>query len=355
MKNNEIAGQYEKKFLQLEQFAERLEALFKDHLALKSIPYQTVEVRAKSVNSFLEKINRPGKTYSDPLSEITDQVGVRVILYYPSDVLVVCDQIRSEYCVDEINSVDKKTELQDDQFGYSSVHLICKLANNRNSLLEWGVFSEIAFEVQVRTVLQHAWASISHALQYKYESDVPRQFKRRLNRLAGLLELTDAEFMSLRNESLGASAKSAEKISKDELAIPIDAISLKGYFHSSQIIKNLVKAVRKYGLNVGGGFYTVQILKVCEDLDLSLISDLDQKLKASNQYFDEFFQVFANLSSESKAVSGDEGHWAAVFLIAFYGVRNRPITLVRLGLWSEDYGERVHSSADKCQWPKLNS
>jgi trimethylamine:corrinoid methyltransferase-like protein len=55
-------------------------------------------------------------------------------------------------------------------------------------------------EVHVRTVLQHAWAAISHSLQYKKEDDVPAALRRRLNRLAALLELADQEFTTLSAE-----------------------------------------------------------------------------------------------------------------------------------------------------------
>jgi hypothetical protein len=54
--------------------------------------------------------------------------------------------------------------------------------------------------VQVRTVLQHAWASISHALQYKQEDDIPRALRRRLARISALLEVADEEFAELNRE-----------------------------------------------------------------------------------------------------------------------------------------------------------
>jgi putative GTP pyrophosphokinase len=53
-------------------------------------------------------------------------------------------------------------------------------------------------EIQVRTVLQDAWAIIQHHLVYKQESQVPRTLQRKLNSLAGLLETADYQCERIR-------------------------------------------------------------------------------------------------------------------------------------------------------------
>jgi len=66
-------------------------------------------------------------------------------------------------------------------------------------------------------VLQHAWASISHALQYKQEQDVPTVSRRKLFRLSALLELADEEFLSLRKEQTEVTLSSSRKIKTRKL------------------------------------------------------------------------------------------------------------------------------------------
>ncbi|MNJ50543.1 GTP pyrophosphokinase YwaC [compost metagenome] len=53
-------------------------------------------------------------------------------------------------------------------------------------------------EIQIRTMLMHAWAAISHKLLYKKEDDAPTQVKRQLNRLSALIELADEQFDSIK-------------------------------------------------------------------------------------------------------------------------------------------------------------
>jgi putative GTP pyrophosphokinase len=69
----------------------------------------------------------------------------------------------------------------------------------------WAKYKGLKAEFQVRTILQHAWDAISHKLDYKPESPMPRQNRRRLARLAGLLELADDEFSNLKKQAVGKS------------------------------------------------------------------------------------------------------------------------------------------------------
>jgi hypothetical protein len=57
------------------------------------------------------------------------------------------------------------------------------------------------FEVQIRTVLQHAWAEFEHDIRYKGtipDAHAP-DLDRRLTLAAGLLELADREFSTIRD------------------------------------------------------------------------------------------------------------------------------------------------------------
>lgn len=346
MKQSDLETQYRGRHGTLAQFARRIESLCRDLLDQKHISFHAIEVRAKSVESFLEKAARPGKSYSDPLQQITDQVGARIIIYYPSDVDEVCSLLRGQFIVDEASSVDKRSELAADQFGYSSVHLLCQLSASRSDLVEWSMFTSILFEVQVRTVLQHAWASISHALEYKQEADVPPQFKRRLNRLAGLLELADAEFLSLKEQRSAASTASEENIKRHELDFDIDIISLGQYLKTSVPVKRIRKITKDAGFRIEGTLDSTQVLAVSVILGFGTVQKLDESLQELIPFAEAFFPAFwKETSPGTEFVAGDSGHWTAVALAGRHYKTLTAKALEQAGLWSADYRREVRAAA----------
>lgn len=171
----------------LQVLAERL-------LADRKLSVHSVTHRIKSEESMVAKRKRKG---GRPL---TDVIGLRIITYFQDDVAAVASMINEEFDVDEANSLDKGTILDPDRFGYLSVHYVAQFKASRLELREYAEFYSQAFEFQVRSILQHAWAEIEHDLGYKAVAEVPRDVRRRFSRLAGLLELGDEEFSALRRD-----------------------------------------------------------------------------------------------------------------------------------------------------------
>ena len=157
------------------------------------INYLSVTGRAKSVASFAAKADRSvdGRpVYVDPLSEITDQVGVRVITYIHSDVSAVAELMHDQLTVIDDRDMGQETA-REGRFGYASRHL----------LVRSDPLGDRPAQVQVRTVLQHAWAEFEHDIRYKGtipEEHVP-DLDRRFTLAAGLLELADREFSLIRD------------------------------------------------------------------------------------------------------------------------------------------------------------
>jgi GTP pyrophosphokinase len=216
---------YRPKFL---AFVPRLVSLVDDLLHTTGISFAQIDSRVKTTESFLHKIER--KAYDDPFREVKDLAGIRVVTYYQDDVLRVAEMFRSEFHVDEDESSDKLEELDVSEFGYRSFHLVCSLGEKRRSLVEWQAFDNLSFEVQVRSVLQHAWASISHKLDYKRIQDAPSELRRQLFRLSALLELADDQFSVLRDHSIAIGRQYKQSFDRGELQMPINVDSLENYF-----------------------------------------------------------------------------------------------------------------------------
>ena len=179
--------------------------------------------RVKDVDSFMEKIER--KKYSDPFNEVEDICGIRVICYYASDLNLIESIINNEFTV--LSSSDKQKESGDDRFGYLSRHYVVILKEQWLHSPLYRGFKKLKVEIQVRTILMHTWAAISHKLMYKKESDAPAEINRKLNRLSALIELADEQFDSIRivkNERM-AMIKKAE-IYEDVDLTPDSLISL---------------------------------------------------------------------------------------------------------------------------------
>ena len=183
-----------------EAFAHRIERLIEE-LLKKGPDYVQVEARAKSVDSFVAKLaRRPGK-YLDPLKDMHDLAGVRIICYYLSDVARVGSLIEDEFTVDSENSRSREERSDPDRFGYESDHYVVSCSSDREALPEWNSYRGMRAEIQVRTVLQHAWAAIDHKLAYKRGSEVPNELRRQLSRVSALLEVGDEQFEAARSAS----------------------------------------------------------------------------------------------------------------------------------------------------------
>jgi putative GTP pyrophosphokinase len=248
------------------RFTQKLEVLVRDLLRARGIDFHLLESRTKDAASLREKLSRSAKKYTDPLNEVTDLSGLRVITYYEDDASAVTRLIESEFAVDQENSVVHSATAA--EFGYKSAHYIVKLIPARTALLEWKGLADLKAEIQVRTVLQHAWAAISHKLQYKREEDVPVPLKRKLFRLSALFELADDEFVSLRDASGEITKEIRALVSSGDRRLLLDYTSLSKLIDTSPVVAELCASAAEVGFD----FSPVDE----EDDDQDTISDLIQ-------------------------------------------------------------------------------
>lgn len=205
---------------QVEELAGRLAAWLTTVLDDAGINYQYIAWRGKSVASFAAKTAKTvdgQPLYPDPLRDITDQIGARVITYVTSDVAAVADVVKDQLGVVDDKDLGQATA-NEGRFGYVSRHLQVALDPIWLGTLPTDLVRVPSAQIQIRTVLQHAWAEFEHDIRYK--GTIPQALAPDLNRrftlAAGLLELADREFEVIRDRMGERMAEEAPEADADD-------------------------------------------------------------------------------------------------------------------------------------------
>lgn len=200
----------------------------------------TIEHRIKTEKSLSGKLERKGDLYTS-LDDITDILGCRVVCFLADEIDKIGKKIEEFFVVDWEKSSDKRALIKEDTFGYVSLHYICSLPFGDR----WP--DEICgkkFEIQIKTILQHAWSVIHHDIGYKSDFGVPRAINRQFARLAGLLELADDEFVRARDNMLEYTEDIRKRIITDDADdVVINMISLNEYVLHNQKMQSLIEEI----------------------------------------------------------------------------------------------------------------
>lgn len=208
---NEVSEKYSEVKTKYDTLGINLTQALELFLKENDIKVLSVSYRVKDKDSFVEKIDR--KKYEKPFNEIEDICGIRIICYYQSDVDKIAEIISKEFEV--LENQDKEELLKTDQFGYRSTHFIVKIKKGWLQAPNYRGLEDLKTEIQVRTVLMHAWAEIEHKLAYKKTAHIPKQFKRKLSRISAKLEEADEQFEELKKE-ITSYKEDVIEITKDE-------------------------------------------------------------------------------------------------------------------------------------------
>ena len=197
---------------------EGLQQIIQTTLKEAGVRTAVIESRIKTEDSLAGKLELKGNKYKS-LSDITDIIGLRVITFFTDDVDKVATAIEKLFVIDWENSVDKRKIHEIDSFGYLSLHYIC----SHETL-------PFRFEIQLRTILQHAWANMDHDTGYKSGVEIPRQYRRAMSRLAGMLELIDDEFSKIRSELTDYRRQVQQLVASGNLSeVQLDGDSFRSY------------------------------------------------------------------------------------------------------------------------------
>lgn len=310
LKTEDLKREYLDRLPNFQKMAGSVSEALHTLLAEAQVPYLNIDNRVKEFDSFEEKIKR--KNYSRPFEDAEDLCGIRVIVYFPSDVTAVGNILSREF--DVISSEVKADDLQSDQFGYRSDHFILRLRQEWLATPNFRGLGGAKAEVQVRTVLMHAWANLSHKLAYKDKDTTPAQFLRNIYRLSALFELADEQFEGLRRQKedhiSGLITAAVNKDAPDTLLeSPLNVDTLQAYLEyrfsdrespdTRQYLHDLIKEMDECGTTL-------------KDLDRYYLQCKDnlakiERILTEDCEFDHFSQVgIARQILENL----DETHWS---------------------------------------------
>jgi len=160
-----------------------------------------VKARLKAENSLLDKAFRRNKSYDNPYDDIEDKVGVRFVVLLTSDIEIIENIIQESFIWDYDLSRDFKEEQEKDPliFTYQSVHFILRPKEliSHNGI---EIHPSTPCEVQIRTLLQHAHAELTHDAIYKSKRIAQPKVHRTVAKSMALIETTDEFFCRVTTE-----------------------------------------------------------------------------------------------------------------------------------------------------------
>jgi putative GTP pyrophosphokinase len=234
-----ILSEFEVKKDLLQLLCTKTKALIEESLADAKIRYQSIQGRVKRKEKLRDKYINPEKSYKK-LDDITDLAGLRVITYYEDEVDHVADAVKREFDIDP-RSVDKR-ESDSDRFGYRAVNYICRHTSTRTDSVEYKKFSGLCFEIQITSILNHAWAEMEHEW-YDLRDAYPHQIKRRLARMAALLEVAESEFLAMRKEKSDHHKSISIAVAAKVQEVQLDSSSLNSFLDGNEVVERIDKRI----------------------------------------------------------------------------------------------------------------
>jgi len=266
--------EYNKRSETYERLKDELIYTLQQELESRQIPFHQITGRVKSFDSLIDKARR--QESDTPFETILDICGVRVICLFLSDLRHVGEIVESKFTINTID--DKIYTKPEDAFGYLSVHYIGSLPATVSGPRYDGL-KELKFEIQLRTIAMHAWATVSHYLDYKSPLAIPSHLRKDFNALSALFYVADTHF-----EVFFRSSQQAKEIA-EEKAESLPEI-VKEEINSDTLAAYLVK---KYPDREHTEPETIsKLVEELRSVGYAKIGQLDVALQRSTRAFETF-------------------------------------------------------------------
>ena len=261
-----------------EKMCEVIMTLIQKLLDENDIHVNSMQARVKSEESLVGKLELKGMKYRS-LDDVTDICGARVITYSTAEVDKIAVLVETLFEIDWDNSVDKRKTHSLDSFGYNSLHYICRIPESVYKDENHPELNRFRFEIQMRTMLQHMWANMYHDIGYKSGVEVPSEYLRNLNRLAGMLELADDEFSRIRTAIIDYRRRVRQLMSSGQYEeVLLDGDTFRTYLDLRPFdnMNNNIAAINQAEIQEVS---LMPYLPVLKSLGLKTLADIDRLIK----------------------------------------------------------------------------
>lgn len=166
-------NEYEIKYFSIyDSFAETVRFILEKALLASDgfLHPQSIQCRAKSVESLRRRLAEAGALDTQTLElDRRDLAGVRLIFYTNNDVdrFLESALIRENFEIEEDSTKIHHPTAENKEARYRAIHYTVRLCEERIRLPEYSRFAGLRCEIQVQTILNHAWSETSHDILYK--------------------------------------------------------------------------------------------------------------------------------------------------------------------------------------------
>ena len=221
-------AEYKEAFPHYQLYAQILEGFLK-WAASELAPLAIVQSRPKSITSFAEKAWRKRHQYDDPIHQLTDLCGARVICRTRSEVETMSALVEDRLDIDWENSSDCSQRLRPTEFGYRSVHYIVQIGAGGIPGFDMEVPPQVlskSAEIQIRTVVEHAYADFAHDVTYKGAFRLPPSWERELAGVAAALEEADQTFSRIEEKLTAYTTNYGAYLTEAELKTELENLEV---------------------------------------------------------------------------------------------------------------------------------
>lgn len=271
-----------------------------------------IHYRTKELLSIIKKVKKKQSQKEYSYQHLKDKLGIRIICAFQEDMAIIDEFLRKHFTIIDVEY--KQENLDFDKLDYVSNHYDAQINLNVNEFNKHTNLRDFIFEIQVRTLNQHAWSNTAHSLSYKQEKDLPPNLKRKVYRLLSLYELADDEFSSV-NKAL--------KEYKDNHSYTL-LRKLEGKFYRYAKI-DFDREISLSTLNIVLGYYKN------ETIVNQVISEIDNFIKTNEQKIQRIYEENRNRFYEILFLTQPE-----IFII-WYMLQFNPFTIE--DNWANDFEE----------------
>jgi len=283
-----VLAEFDGRVGQFEDLRDRTKDLIERILEEEHLRIHSVQGRVKNRDKLKAKYLNPEKDYKC-LSDMPDVVGLRVITYYSDEIDIVAEVIRREF--DRNSPDDDKRQNEPGHFGYSALHLDCSYLAIRLQQTEYRRFAQTRFEVQVTTILGHAWSEMHHGW-YDDRNSSPPDEERIFHRLAAVLELADKEFLAVKHERTQREQVASVRVASKAPATKISSESLTEFIDKTPEVTALEEEFAKlFGRELRPAIKSAEaerLARVVRAAGIETVEGLEKSLSANESALREY-------------------------------------------------------------------